>query len=213
MERQEGEKTWNFDNWAQCYDRVVATDSQHYYAHYDAVLDTVVEMAQPASGERVLDIGTGTGNLALRCLTFDALVAGLDPSESMLRKAQEKASSDPRVVFIQVSEPFLRIPYPDSAFDAVVSSYAYHHVPHRQRTESVREMVRALKPGGRWVLGDLVFENEDAERRALREYHWLEEEYFARIDTLRAVFAGMGMKLKARQFTPIAWVLWAAKTN
>ena len=211
MERQEGERTWDFDDWANRYDEVVATDSQHYYAQYDAVLDTVVEIAHLASGERVLDIGTGTGNLALRCLAYDVQVIGLDPSELMLRKAQEKVGNNPRVAFHQVREPFLHIPYPESAFDAVVSTYAYHHIPHRQRATSVREMVRVLKPGGRWVLGDLVFENEKAESRALLEHHWLEREYYPRIDELRDVFAEIGMELKARQFTPVTWVLWTAR--
>jgi len=45
-------------------------------------------------------------------------------------------------------------------------------------------MVRVLKRGGRWVLGDLVFENAEAEDRALRAYDWLEEEYVARVDEL-----------------------------
>lgn len=211
MESNENEKTWNFDNWASRYDRAVANDSQHYYAQYDKVLDTVAELANLAPGQRVLDIGTGTGNLALRCLAYGVEVIGLDPSELMLRKAQEKVGSNPRVAFHQVSAPFLCIPYPESTFDAVVSTYAYHHIPHRQRAASVREMVRVLKPGGRWVLGDLVFENEEAESCALQEYHWLEEEYFARIDELRDAFAEMEMELKARQFTPVAWVLWTAK--
>jgi hypothetical protein len=45
----------------------------------------------------------------------------------------------------------------------------------------------------------------------LREYHWLEEEYFARIDKLRAAFSDLEVELKARQFTPVTWVLWAAR--
>jgi len=72
-------------------------------------------------------------------------------------------------------------------------------------------MVRVLRAGGLWVLGDLVFENEQAERIALREYRWLEEEYFARIEDLRPIFAELGMELNAQQFTPVTWVLWAIK--
>ncbi len=211
MESSENEKTWNFDNWANRYDRVVANDSQHYYAQYDKVLDTVAELANLASGKRVLDIGTGTGNLALRCLAYGVEVIGLDPSELMLSKAREKVRCNPRAEFHQVDEPFLRIPYPESSFDTVISTYAYHHIPHRLRTDSVREMVRVLKPDGRWVLGDLVFENESAERSALREHRWLEKEYFARIDDLREAFAELGMELNSQQLTPVTWVLWTAK--
>ena len=205
------DKTWNFDDWANRYDQIVADDSQHYYAQYDEVLDTVAELANLALGKRALDIGTGTGNLALRCLAYGVEVVGLDPSELMLNRAREKVGGNPRAAFHQVDGPFLRIPYPESSFDAVVSTYAYHHIPHRLRTASVREMVRVLKPGGRWVLGDLVFENEPAESSALREYRWLEQEYFARIDDLCEAFAELGMELNARQFTPLAWVLWTTK--
>ena len=211
VESGEPEKTWDFDNWANRYDKAVASDAQHYYAQYDKVLDTVAEIADLASGKRALDIGSGTGNLALRCLAYGVEVIGLDPSELMLTMAREKVGCNPRVKLCRVDEPFLHIPYPESTFDAVMSTYAYHHIPHRLRRDSVREMVRVLKPDGRWVLGDLVFENEQAERRAMREHRWLEKEYFARIDDLRDAFAELGMDLNSQQFTPVTWVLWAAK--
>lgn len=210
MKMRENEKTWNFDNWADRYDKAVAADSQ-LYAQYDRVLDMVVEIANVSPGKRVLDIGTGTGNLALRCLTRGATVVGLDPSKRMLAKAREKVSDDLRAEFHQVNEPFLHIPYSDASFDTVVSTYAFHHIPHRLKPDSVREMVRVLKPGGLWILGDLIFENEQVERRALRKYRWLEEEYFARIEDLRSVFTELGMELNSRQFTPVTWVVWAIK--
>ncbi len=140
-------KTWNFDEWADRYDEGVAADSP-LYARYGEVLDKVVEIADIFPGKIVLDIGTGTGNLVLRCLARDAAVIALDPSKRMLAKAREKVGDDPRAEFHQVDEPFLHIPYPDAYFDAVVSTYAFHHIPHRLKPASVREMVRVLKPGG-----------------------------------------------------------------
>ena len=204
------EKTWDFDSWADRYDKAVAADSQ-IYARYDEVLDFVVEIAKVSPMMRVLDIGTGTGNLALRCLAHGAAVVGLDPSGRMLAEACEKVGDDTRVEFRQVDTPFLHIPYPDNSFDAVVSTYAFHHIPHRLKSDSVREMVRVLKPDGIWTLGDLIFENEEAEREALHQYRWLEEEYFSWIEELRTVFTELGMELNARQFTPVTWVLWAIK--
>jgi len=210
MRMSESEKTWNFDGWADRYDEPIAADSL-LYARYDEVLDAVVETAGVSPEKRVLDIGTGTGNLALRCLARGASVVGLDPSERMLIHTRQRAGGDSRAEFRRIYEPCLHIPYPDSCFDAVISTYAYHHVPHRLRRATVREMVRLLRPGGSWAVGDLVCENEQAERRALREYEWLEEEYFARIDDLRSVFAKLGMELNSLQFSPITWILWAVR--
>jgi len=87
---KENEKSWKFDNLADRYDKIVKSDST-LYERYDDVLDTVVVIANVSQGKRVLDIGTGTGNLALRCLARGAEVVGLDPSEKMLAKAKEKA--------------------------------------------------------------------------------------------------------------------------
>lgn len=212
MKMRENEKTWNFDNWADRYDKAVTADSQ-LYARYNEVLDMVVEIVNVSVGKRVLDIGIGTGNLALRCLARGATVVGLDPSKRMLAKACEKVSDCPRAEFRQVDEPFLHIPYPNASFDAVVSTYTFHHIPHRLKPESVREMVRVLKPDGLWVLGDLIFENEEAERKALHQYRWLEEEYFARNEELRTVFTELGMELSARQFTPVTWVVWSIRSK
>jgi len=203
-------KTWNFDEMAERYDEMTASSST-YYARYDDVLDAVVEVAMVSPGKRVLDLGVGTGNLAIRCLDLGAEVVGLDPSEAMLAKAREKVGRNRAVELARVEEPFPRIPYPGSSFDAVVSTYAFHHVPHASKPGSVREMVRVIRPGGIWVMGDLMFEDEEAERSALREYEWLEEEYFARIEDLRLRFGELGMELRSRQFTPVTWVVWAAK--
>ncbi len=207
---QELEKTWNFDenDWVDRYDKVVA-DETGMYERYSEVLDTVLQRARVGGGMRVLDIGTGTGNLALRCVAKGASVVGLDPSERMLAGARRKAESIPDVDFQRVEDPFLNIPFPDASFDAIVTTYAFHHIPHRLKPDSVREMVRVLKPGAGWALGDLAFESQEAERRALQKGLLGEEEYFARVEELRPVFANLDTELYAEQFTPVTWVFWA----
>ena len=135
----------------------------------------------------------------------------MDPSERMLAEAREKASGYSNGEFQQGEEPFLSIPYPDESFDVVMSTYSYHHIPHRHKPDSAIEMVRVLKPGGTWILGDLVFEDQEEEKKALEQYKWLEEEYFARIEELQPLFLDLGMHLHAQQFTPVTWVLWAVK--
>lgn len=62
-------------------------------------------------------------------------------------------------------------------------------------------------------MGDLAFANEQAERKVVHEHMSLEEEYFSRIEDLRPEFAELDMELSAGQFTPVTWILWAAKSG
>ena len=203
------EKTWDFDEWADGYDGWVDSDDP-VYARYSEVLGRVVDLSGAAPGRKVLDIGTGTGKLAGRLLAQGAKVIGLDPSQKMLDKAAGKPGCQDADL-ICLKEPFLRLPYPDATFDAVVSTYAFHHVFPPKKAACINEMVRVLKAGGAWVLGDLLFENEAAEKAALEHYEWIEDEYFARIDELSPIFSNLGMGLHSQQFTPVTWVLWAVK--
>ena len=210
MNQDAEDRKWNYDDKAARYDEIVAGDHP-MYDRYDEVLDAVAELAGVAPGKRVLDIGAGTGALARRCANRGAEAVGLDPSEGMLARAREKLTGQAGVEFRQVAQPFLQIPFPDESFDAVVSTYAFHHVPPEQKAAAMAEMHRVLKPGGLWALGDLIFEDEQAERAALDQYCWLEDEYFARIDELRPLVAKLGLELHTRQFTPVTWVVWARK--
>lgn len=202
--------TWEFDKWAPSYDSSVAS-SHTYYARYDEVLDFVAETAGAAPGKRILDIGTGTGNLALRCIERDACVVGLDPSPGMLEQARAKSAGKTNVEFIVADEPFLRIPFDELSFDAVVTTYAFHHIRNEVKSECVREMLRVLKHGGVLIIGDLAFQYAESEKNALKEHKWLEEEFFTLIEPLRSVFAELGMALDCRQFTQVTWVFWAEK--
>lgn len=204
------DKVWDFDPIAERYDASVAR-SEDIHARYGELLDAVVERAQLGRGDRVLDLGTGTGALALRCLDLGAQVVGLDPSERMLEKARAKAGCNHRVRFVHAEAPFERIPYAEASFHAVVSSYAFHHVPNEHKPTCLAEMLRVLKPGGRWAMGDLAFRDEGEERAALERYNWLEEEYFLRVDELVDVFGALGCRLEGEQFTPVSWLLWTVK--
>jgi putative AdoMet-dependent methyltransferase len=207
---EQKEKTWNFDQWADNYDGWVTSDDPVYF-RYQTILERVLDLSGAARGKKILDIGTGTGNLASGLLDRGAEVVGLDPSQKMLDLAAVKLEGRPGIELRRLDQPFLEIPYGDSSFDAVVSTYAFHHVHPDKKPACISEMLRVLRPGGTWVIGDLIFQSREDEKVIVDAHDWMEEEYFARIDELLPVFDGMGMKLKSEQYTVVTWVVWATR--
>jgi ubiquinone/menaquinone biosynthesis C-methylase UbiE len=117
---------------------------------YRPVHDAVIAALRAGGARDVLDVGCGTGLLAAR-LT-DALpgvrVVGCDFSHGMLRRAAAERRPVPRG---WVQGDALRLPFSAAAFDAVVSTEAFHWFPDQAR--AVAEFHRVLAPGGRLLVG------------------------------------------------------------
>lgn len=120
----------------------------------------VVEAADLAEGERVLDVGCGTGTLALVAaerVGADGRVVGIDPSVEMIAKAREKAAARAHSGAGSVSFELGRIeqlPFEDASFDVVLSTLMFHHLPAREQHSGLCEVRRVLVPGGRLVIVD-----------------------------------------------------------
>jgi len=110
--------------------------------------DLIVEAALPTVG-RVLDVGCGTGTLAvlIKQLYPKVDVVGLDPDPKALGRARRKAKRASALIqFDQGSAD--RLPYADASFDRVVSSFMFHHLRADQRAKMLQEVSRVLVPGG-----------------------------------------------------------------
>ncbi len=111
-------------------------------------------LAKPRAGDRILDVGCGTGYLTrvlAPVVTPTGQVTGLDPSPAMIEYALGRAPGNTDYTVGRGQD----LPFPDDSFDAVVSSLALHHIPADDRREAVREMFRVLRPGGRLLVADL----------------------------------------------------------
>ncbi len=144
-----------FDPWAESYDHDVATQKLFPFVGYEQALDEVVKLAAPQAGMSVLDIGTGTGNLAVRFAQQGCELWCTDFSQPMLAKAREKL---PAAQFVQHD---LRTAWPaelERRFDRVVSAYVFHHFQLQKKVELLRELSRnRLLPGGKLIIADLSF--------------------------------------------------------
>ncbi|HEX6367797.1 MAG TPA: class I SAM-dependent methyltransferase [Longimicrobium sp.] len=123
----------------------------------DAARALFVEQAACREGDRVLEIGCGTGSLLLLVKKAQpgAEVVGLDPDPAALAIARRKAGR--AGVAIQLDEGFAdALPYPDASFDRVLSSFMYHHLSREVKAKTLREVRRVLKPGGRFHMVDFA---------------------------------------------------------
>lgn len=105
-------------------------------------VEPVLDAAEVRSGDRVLDLGTGTGVVAAAAQNRGAAVTGVDFSEAMLVQARELV---PDVEFRTASTDAL--PFGDASFDAVVANLVLHHLARPE--QSLAEAHRVLRPGGR----------------------------------------------------------------
>ena len=142
-------------SWARFYDAVGWLMT---FGKASAMRKETVALAQPAAGEKVLDVGCGTGTdaIALRAKVGPGgEVVGIDAAPEMIAVARDKATKqgadiDFRVGLIE------EIPFPEDCFDLVLSSFMLHHLPDDLKRKGLAEIRRVLKPGGRFLVVDLT---------------------------------------------------------
>ena len=107
----------------------------------------LVDYARVRAGQEVLDVGCGTGVVALTAARRGARVRGVDLSPVLLEEARKNAAlMDAREVEF-VEGDVEALPFPDASFDVVLSQFGHMFAPRPEL--AVREMLRVLRPGGR----------------------------------------------------------------
>ena len=121
---------------------------------------------------RILDIGCGTGTLAIAIKGWlpNADVVGLDPDPKALARGRRKANRAGRS--IRFDEGFANaLPYPDASFDRVFSTLMFHHLPDEAKLATLREVRRVLKPGASLHLLDFEQEGSRSHNSLARWLH------------------------------------------
>jgi ubiquinone/menaquinone biosynthesis C-methylase UbiE len=115
----------------------------------------LLEQAAPEPGQRVLDLGCGTGTLAMmvKAAQPEAEVFGLDADPEILALARGKAEA--AAAEVRFDEGLsTELPYEDRSYDRVLSTLFFHHLTGAEKRRTAAEIARVLRPGGELHLGD-----------------------------------------------------------
>ena len=119
--------------------------------------DRIIQLAAPRREDVVVDIGSGTGLLALAVAPAVSRVWAIDIADGMTEYLRVKASSAGLANIETVRASAVSLPLVDASADLVVSNYCFHHLSDVDKERALAEIHRVLRPAGRLVFGDMMF--------------------------------------------------------
>lgn len=133
----------------------VPDDTSSVAVAAERLTDMLIDLVALRPGERMLDVGCGIGEPAIRLAAkVDAVITGVSINRGQVLTATDRASAagvSDRVRFEEADA--LALPYDDASFDA---AWAFESLLHTDRDKALREIHRMLRPGGRLVIADLL---------------------------------------------------------
>jgi cyclopropane fatty-acyl-phospholipid synthase-like methyltransferase len=169
-----------YSHWAASYDRQIETGSAPIsFEGYDQVLDEALTLAQTIEGMKILDLGTGTCNLAARFLASGCEVWGIDFSAEMIARAKAKLPNL-HIVKANINN---RVWPKDLArrFDRVVSAYALHAFDLQSKIRLLtRIFEKYLSLNGQIIIADIAYRNQNARTQAQVYWGrlWSDDDYY-----------------------------------
>jgi len=210
--RSKNADLFNHDGQANEYDSDVIDESHPIRAGYRKALNWLGSLVP--SGSSVLDLGSGTGNTIL-ALPADCRVTAVDISDKMLDIAKSKLASR-NVEYIKTDLLEFFNLQPVRSYDAIVSSYAIHHLTDIEKESLFSSIHSAIKPGGRAVFVDLMYRNADQRQKLIGKYRntpdvyeSFEEEFYWDLDLSTGKLTDLGYSVTTAQFSELSFGILA----
>jgi putative AdoMet-dependent methyltransferase len=210
--------TFNHDNEAADYDNQVRNEADPIRTGYGDVLRWVIRHAQIAPSSRVLELGSGTGNLSELITSCGELVS-VDVSENMeaVAKLKVRHLTNRRFIKADILEVFTQ---ELGKFDAIISTYAVHHLTDQEKQRLFALVFDHLLPDGRAVFGDLMVLNSSEQEEKIQQYlakndqataQAIREEFFWSLGTAIGELERLGFKIRAERFSDLSFGVIAQK--
>lgn len=208
------------DNQAEHYDSKLLNDQDneldYIRENYTEIHHSAIAQLNLKNGDRLLDIGIGTGLLEEK-ICVPVSICGIDISAKMLEKAQEKGLN------IELKQgSFLAIPYPDGSFSHIVSCFAFHHLNNPEKIQALDEMLRVMGEAGILVLADFMYENAQADinlrawfvqNNRIDMIEEMDDENFTNIEWLQEIAHIRQWELETTRASTLSWIVKLQKRN
>lgn len=119
--------------------------------------DRILERAAPSADDRALDVGSGTGLLALALAPRCRAVWAIDIAPAMVEHLRVVVAGKGLGNVHPLVASAATLPLEDGSVELVVSNYCFHHLNEGEKRQAMAEVLRVLRPGGRFVFGDMMF--------------------------------------------------------
>ena len=169
----------HFDIWAETYNQTVNTtdkEGNYPFAGYTIIKTMIFNALQQGPRKRILDMGTGTGEITRPLYDEGHTIVGVDASKKMLEKAKETM---PSATFI-LGDFSSALETIEGQFHAILFNYSIHHLPLHEQKKLIMDLEPYLHSEGRVLIGDVMRQNRKS-MEALREKYldrWDDDEYY-----------------------------------
>lgn len=163
-------------DWGWRYDLLLWWSNLQSRGKWHELQRRITNLSQFQPGETVLDVGCGTGTLALEAYArvgATGRVSGIDPGPKQIARARSKARRAGLPIDFQVGV-IEQLAFPDQSFDVVLSTFMMHVLPDDLKRQGLAEIARVLKPGGRLLVVDFKRpeEHQDQSDRPVHTGPW-----------------------------------------
>ena len=166
----------DFDKWSETYDEDIKDEKTYPFVGYS---DIVEEIIYQAEGEKILDLGVGTGNISKILYDKGYKITGLDFSTEMINKAKEKMPDGEFIVFDGNDS----LPRFVEDFDTVIMNYFIHHFNYMKQSEIIEGLMNISK---KIIIGDVMTKTKEEmiEVKDKNMDSWDDEEFYPIVDEI-----------------------------